>query len=283
MKSVFKGCILVCMFLAGVCLFWISNQYFPVIPEKPIVVIIPSYNNSQWCQRNIASVLDQQYRNYRVIYIDDCSSDDTYEKVKKHLQDHEMREHVSVIHNFERKGALANIYHAIMTCDNHEIVIIVDGDDWITHPYVFQIINKMYADPNVWMTYGQWIDYPLQRTGISVAFPTFYVTHNAFRFYSPVPGLEFPVSHLRTFYGFLGKAVKKEDLKYDGLFYQMSGDKALLCPLIEMAATHARYVPDYLYVYNTANQLNDYKRNVWLQMHLHYHILRRTPYEPLKR
>src|SRR5437868_2077214 len=42
--------------------------------QKPIVVIIPSYNNVQWCVKNIESVLTQNYSNYRVIYIDDCST-----------------------------------------------------------------------------------------------------------------------------------------------------------------------------------------------------------------
>ena len=47
--------------------------------ERPIVVIVPSYNNYKWCNSNIDSVLNQNYNNYRVIYINDCSSDETGE------------------------------------------------------------------------------------------------------------------------------------------------------------------------------------------------------------
>jgi len=44
--------------------------------EKSMVVIIPSYNNESYCEKNLTSVFSQQYENYRVIYIDDCSNYD---------------------------------------------------------------------------------------------------------------------------------------------------------------------------------------------------------------
>src|ERR1700733_7929082 len=51
--------------------------------HKPIVVVIPSYNNPPYCERNLRSVLDQKYDNFRVIYIDDCSADNTYASVQQ--------------------------------------------------------------------------------------------------------------------------------------------------------------------------------------------------------
>lgn len=282
MNNTSKISILTTIALTGCLLLWTYHKKHVSPPEKPIVLIIPSYNNHLWCERNIESILNQQYKNYHVIYLDDCSSDDTFARVNACIKKHGAEDRVTLIHNFERVGALANIYHGIQSCDDHDIVITVDGDDWLPHPFVLSIINKTYADKNVWATYGQYIDYPLQRRGFSRPFPPFYITHNAFRFYSYEPMREFPVMHLRTFYGFLGKAVREEDLHYNGSFYQMSGDKALMAPIIEMAAEHARCIPDYLYVYNTANQLNDYKTDVRLQMRLHYHILRQEPYAPLE-
>jgi len=44
---------------------------------KSLVVVIPSFNNARWCRRNLESVLDQAYPLYRVIYIDDASTDGT--------------------------------------------------------------------------------------------------------------------------------------------------------------------------------------------------------------
>lgn len=42
-----------------------------------MVVVIPSYKNAQWYECNLASVFEQTYKNYSVIYIDDASPDKT--------------------------------------------------------------------------------------------------------------------------------------------------------------------------------------------------------------
>ena len=55
---------------------------------KNIAIIIPSYNNCQWYQRNLSSVIAQDYQNFRVIYIDDCSSDGTGELVEQFIAEH---------------------------------------------------------------------------------------------------------------------------------------------------------------------------------------------------
>ena len=48
---------------------------------------IASYNNEQWVEYNIASILNQTYENYEVTYVDDCSKDSTYNKVKELVGD----------------------------------------------------------------------------------------------------------------------------------------------------------------------------------------------------
>src|ERR1700722_15789192 len=73
--------------------------------EKSIVIVIPSYNNQEWCIRNLQSVLSQNYTNFRVVYTDDCSSDDTVKFVEEYLAQHDVDHKVSVIKNSVRRGA----------------------------------------------------------------------------------------------------------------------------------------------------------------------------------
>ena len=42
-----------------------------------MVIVIASYNNERWVEENLKSVFMQDYSNYRVIYIDDASTDGT--------------------------------------------------------------------------------------------------------------------------------------------------------------------------------------------------------------
>jgi hypothetical protein len=46
-----------------------------------------------------------------------------------------------LIRNPVRVGALENLYRCIHTCDDQEIVILLDGDDWLAHPRVLQTLN----------------------------------------------------------------------------------------------------------------------------------------------
>ena len=96
--------------------------------ERKIVVIIPSYKNSKWYERNLSSVLSQEYNNYRVIYTDDCSPDKTGELVED-FRDKNDFDNMEVIINKARVGAMENLYNMIHSCDDDEIVIGSDSNN----------------------------------------------------------------------------------------------------------------------------------------------------------
>lgn len=57
------------------------------LPEKEMVFIVPSYKNVHWHHANLHSLLSQEYDNYRIIYIDDHSPDNTGAVVESYLID----------------------------------------------------------------------------------------------------------------------------------------------------------------------------------------------------
>lgn len=248
-------------------------------PEKPIVVIIPSYKNQRWIEKNLVSVFNQKYKNYRVIYIDDCSPDLTYEQAKQITASSNQESRTTIIHNTVRQGAMANLYKAIHSCNDKEIVIQLDGDDWFAHDYVLAYINCIYANPDIWLTYGQFQEFPSGYIGhlYSQHFPKDVIEKNSMRLYKNLP-----MSHLRTCYAWLFKLIKIEDLMYEGNFYTMCADKALQSPLIEMSAQHYACLSEILYIYNNANPINDHRVNVVLQHSLADKIAHLKPYQPLK-
>lgn len=250
-----------------------SNLLIPDIPEKTIVIVTASYNNKEWYQWNLDSIFAQKYKNWHLIYIDDCSTDGTYDLVKTYVEQQGYQDYVTIIHNDRRQKALANYYYAMHTCDDKILIIILDGDDRFTHDKVLAYINSVYADEKVWLTYGQFKEYPSGKLGFCHEMPAWVIRHNAFRRYVDTP------SHLRTFYAGLFKRIKKEDLLFNGDFFPMCADLAMMFPMIEMAHDgHFRFVSEVLLEYNAANILNDYKISKTLQRNCDLEIRNRRRY-----
>lgn len=245
--------------------------------EKPMVVVIPSYNNRHCYQKNIDSVLSQDYNNFRVVYIDDDSPDGNGMFVKSYLKKVDKKGRVTFIQNEKRLGALGNVYQGIWCCRPHEIVVNLDGDDWFPHDGVLKKLNCVYADPEVWVTYGQFVHYPCGSAGWAAEVPQGVVERNDFRSYNWV------TTALRTFYAGLFQKIDKEDLLYEGEFFPMAGDLAYMWPILEMAGMHSRFIPEVLYVYNVGTPFNDVKQDPQHQQHLGLETRIRKRYDRLKR
>jgi glycosyltransferase involved in cell wall biosynthesis len=251
---------------------------------KEFAVIIPSYNNEKYVERNLKSVLEQDYENYHIIYIDDASKDRTLEKAQEIIQAFHAEDKVTLIHNETNKKALCNIYDCISKLKDDVVVVLLDGDDWLSCPSVLKDLNRYYNDKDVWLTYGQYVNYPSYEIGISRE-PIFksFMNHGNLRkvgLFSKESDWFF--SHLRTFYAKLFKMIQKEDLLYKGEFYSSAWDLAMLFPMCEMARSHAKFIPSVLYVYNRETPLNDDKVRKEEQAFLNRHIRGLKPYQTLK-
>lgn len=276
--------------------------------ERPMVVVIPSYKNEKWCSLNLRTILDQNYSNYRVVYIDDCSPDSNAEKVENFVLDHisrslqsfkkisfddrKSKNHSGVTHRFSkavnknraffslvvnknRCGALANLYRGIHSCDDDEIVVTIDGDDWLPDDEVLKRLNEAYGSGEVWLTHGNLIEYPSGSVSWCEDVPSEIVKSNTFRtFKCP--------SHLRTFYSWLFKKIALKDLLYEGDFFSMTWDMAMMYPMIEMAGERHLFTSHPNYVYNMINPINDNKVNADLQNFLDKYLREKEPYKRLE-
>jgi glycosyltransferase involved in cell wall biosynthesis len=88
-----------------------------------VSIICRTYNQENFIDRAIQSVLNQTYENWELIVIDDASTDATHEKILK-FQDNRMK----VLKNFENKGPLANLNIGMKSSEG-EYIAILDGDD----------------------------------------------------------------------------------------------------------------------------------------------------------
>ena len=228
-----------------------------------MLIVSSMYNVEEWVERTIKSVTAQNYKNYKYILVDDISTDKTVELARALTYNFE---HITILTNTEKKYSLRNIYEGIQALNPspEDIIVTLDGDDWLAKPNVFNILNERYNETNCWMTYGSYLEYPSGNRGIeSSAYPFEQLSDPDFDFREG----KWRVSHLRSFKYELFSKIKYEDfLDWNGEFYKTSIDKSFMYPMIEMARERCEFIEDLLYVYNFNNPLNVHKARRALQL-----------------
>lgn len=261
--------------IVAILTIFYARLYSATDNEKYFVVVIPSYNNQRWYERNLASVLNQNYEQFHVLYTDDCSCDNTAELVEKYLELYDTEKKVTLIKNSTRHGALYNLYHMITMSDDEAIIVTLDGDDWFPDNEVLARLNTIYSAEDIWLTYGQFKLHPSGNIGWASSMPDYIIENNAFRDFQHLP------THLRTFYSWLFKEIKLEDLLYVGQFYPMTWDMVMMFPMIEMAGERHRFISDVMYVYNEENDISDHYVSRQLQAHLAQVVKKKPRYKRL--
>jgi glycosyltransferase involved in cell wall biosynthesis len=225
--------------------------------EIKFKVVVPTFNAEKWIQKCIDSISKQQYSNWEAIIIDDLSTDNTRREISKSA----FSDMFTLRFNKTRKRALQNLVEGIkcLNCEDEDVIVIIDGDDWLPHEGVFSRLVREYQNPDIWLTYGTYEIYP---RGVMTD-KTRQVTKDDDIRRGPML-----YRHLRTFKYFLWKNVKDEDLRYKltGEYYPTSYDVAMMKPMVEMAGIyHVKHIDEKMYVYNHGNPLGDGKVNYRFQ------------------
>lgn len=276
--------------------------------KNKIKVIVPFYNPGKYLDRCINSLLTQDYDNYEILFIDDSSTDGSFGKIPaakyksneegKILLDEKGEKVIESIHPLlkktkcknilawrsgERVTALPNLHNGIMQfCgESDDIVVIVDGDDWLMDRGALSYINDYYNEhPECWMMYGssKWTD------GRQCCARPY--TEKDFENLRKAP---FKISHIRTFRAGLYHKIGQQDEDYncmkdkDGKWYTMTYDVAMFLPMLEMAGLeHIFYNDKPLYMYNRDNPISDDKVDQQKQWDIHSEILKKNTFERIE-
>lgn len=244
------------------------------------VIISTAYNKAKWISFNVNSIKQQSYENYLVIYGYDKSEDNTLERLNHYIDG----DNKFIIHNNTNQDSqMSNFYNCLQhlkdnkLISSEDIIVEVDADDWLLHPFVLQYLNEVYQDPNIWMSYGHYIEYPSGQVG-----GHFYMhlTEDGTTRQTP-----FAYSHLKTYKAWLLDRVPQEYLidPRTNKYWNITADFAMCMPMVELAGRdriHRADVP--LYVYNNSNGAdNESARRLYEQKEAEYHIRQLKPLQRL--
>ncbi len=249
-----------------------ERELFSKVPEQKIIVLVPLYNVGFFIDECINSLVTQCYINYEIVILDDCSDDNAVERLPSEYAA------LKILKSSTRRYAMANLFHGLKSidCSDEAIILIVDGDDYLYHNYVFKMINFFYEKKKCLLSYGQYYT-----TSNHMGHCTSY-THEEF---SKLRQLDWRASHLKTFKYKLFKELVLQDPQViafkdeKGSFFEMTSDVALMHPLMEIAGhENCYFVEDVSYIYRHHPQ-NDSNRNIELQRSTEDVIKKKAPFK----
>jgi glycosyltransferase involved in cell wall biosynthesis len=253
-------------------------------PFNKITVISPVYNAEKYIDKCILSVAQQDYDNYQMIIIDDCSTDNTIQVIEDTINSlsEDIKKKFRVVKNKENFGA---VYNQVVHAKNYDgIIMLLDGDDWLVNePTVFDRYNNIYNE-GYEFTYGSCWSLADNIPLVAQEYPPNIKEAKAYRQYKF--NWNMPYTHLRTFHGSLlygyiyehGYHIFKDE---QGNWLRAGGDTSIFYSLIEYTDPNkVLCVSDIVYNYNDLNPINDYKVNSDEQTKTANKILNTSPFKP---
>lgn len=231
-------------------------------PLQNYVVVSCQRNAGKYAIACLTSVYGQDHPRHKIkhVFIDDASDDGTDEQVVAWLAAHPDH-NVEYMRNSDRIGGTQNTLRGIARADSTDIVVELNGDDWLPDPRVLTYLNRVYANGAVWMTYNS----PRLSSGPAAPWarpvPKKVVASNTFR-----DQPEWTSSHLHTFRKKLFDHLPMEVMidPDTGDYWECADDQALYLAMLELAGAHARHIYRVTCVYNyweASHAYNDGQRS----------------------
>ena len=118
-----------------------KEKYLPVNTARPgVSIIVPAYNEEINAVRTVESLLQQDYENLQIVFVDDGSKDSTYKTVKDFFAETPNVEVVT-----KTNGGKATALNYGMNIAVNDYVVCIDADTQLKQDAVSQLMKKFYA------------------------------------------------------------------------------------------------------------------------------------------
>ena len=132
-----------------------------------VSIIMPSYNTVPFITDSIQSVLSQSYKDWELIIVDDCSTDDTDSVVDPFLND----QRIKYLKNKKNSGAAVSRNRALREANGKWIAFLDSDDLWMPEKLTKQV---MFMEKNGYhFSYTNYVEIDTEnhRKGVTVTGP----------------------------------------------------------------------------------------------------------------
>lgn len=151
--------IIAATFLLTRYLFGMLYKPVPIDPTytPSVTIVIPCFNEEEWIQTTILSCIDQNYPvdKLKVIIVDDCSTDQSVEKIKEIIDElkekegkrYRLEDRLSYFVQSQNAGKRAALTRGVENTDT-DLVMFVDSDSFLD-PYAVRNIVQPFREPKM--------------------------------------------------------------------------------------------------------------------------------------
>ena len=122
----------------------VYKQYQPIVS-----IIMPTFNRAKYLQRSIESVLNQSFKMWELIVVDDGSSDNTFQIVDEYILQFE---NIRYMKHSNRRPALATNAGIQASCG--ELIAFLGSDDEWKPEFLKQRVDFLKDHPDIDFIHG---------------------------------------------------------------------------------------------------------------------------------
>lgn len=116
--------------------------------EKLVSIIVPCYNQAQYLNESLESVLEQAYSNWECIIVNDGSTDNTKDISQKWLEKDKRFKYI-----FQENEGLSSARNLGIKNSVGNIILPLDADDKISKTYILLAVNAFEKDNTIKLVY----------------------------------------------------------------------------------------------------------------------------------
>ena len=157
-KWLYLYSIIAAIFLLSKYFFGFLYREVPVDTDYTpgVTILIPCFNEEEWIQQTILSCINQDYPidKLEVIIIDDCSSDQSVEKIKEivdkllaEAEQFKLKDRIKYIVQKENAGKREALATGVLEA-KHDLIVFVDSDSFL-NPFALRYLVQPFKDPKM--------------------------------------------------------------------------------------------------------------------------------------
>jgi glycosyltransferase involved in cell wall biosynthesis len=237
-----------------------------------MIIVTTLYNAENYIEQCIGSIMGQSFKDFKCYITDDLSTDNSVSIVKNLISGDDRFILIENTKKLYQPGNYDQVIRNNSEIKDNDVIVEIDGDDWLPNSKTLDKINQVYQDDNIWITNGSF-KYSNGASGFS----------SKQNLDENLRQSRMTCSHMRTWRAFLWRKINQDDLKDEnGDYWRVTGDLAFMFPMLEMSGDeHYKFIEDVIYVYNEQNPINDHKIDLSLVNEIANKIRAMKPYKKL--